>query len=359
MAPIPKTMFGVVIPRPGGPEVLEYRTDLPVPSLGEGHILVRNEYIGVNYIDTYFRTGLYKPRSPSSDSNHPSTSSHDTSSPYPLITGKEASGVISASSHPSFPVGARVVYLADATYAQFTLLTSPQIQATLLPACGRISPETACAAHLQGLTALTFIREAAGIRQQLGISEGPWTLVHAAAGGTGSMLVQILVIMGAKIIATAGGKQKCERAKRLGAQWVVDSTLPQEEVIRQVKEITSGRGVDVVFDGVGKATFETVDLEIVARKGMVIVFGNASGPVGPVDLFRLMPKNIKIMRPSMPGYITTPEEKERFTSELFDFLVKGKIRANIHKVYPLKDVAQAHMDLESRKTTGKLLLKVE
>lgn len=195
------------------------------------------------------------------------------------------------------------------------------------------------------------------------------------------MLVQILAVMGAKIIATAGGKQKCELAKKLGAGWVVDSSLPQEEVIQQVKEITNNKGVDVVFDGVGKATFGTVDLEIVARKGTIIVFGNAvspppppflelrgkadkrktikSGAVEPVDLFRLMPKNIKIMRPSMPGYITTPEEKETFTSELFDLLVTGKIHANIHQVYPLKNVAQAHIDLESRKTTGKLLLKVE
>ncbi|KAK4647210.1 uncharacterized protein QC761_123410 [Podospora bellae-mahoneyi] len=358
MAPIPKTMFGVVIPRPGGPDVLEYKTGLPVPSLGEGQILIRNEYVGVNYIDTYFRTGLYKPPSPSSNSNHPSTNgSNDTTSPYPLITGKEAAGTITASSHPSYPVGSRVVYLADNTYAQYTLLTSPLTQATILPAS--LTPETACAAYLQGLTALTFIREAAGITQQLGISEGPWTLVHAAAGGTGSMLVQILAVMGAKIIATAGGKQKCELAKKLGAGWVVDSSLPQEEVIRQVKEITNNKGVDVIFDGVGKATFGTVDLDVVARKGTIIVFGNASGAVEPVDLFRLMPKNIKIMRPSMPGYITTPEEKETFTSELFDLLVTGKIHANIHQVYPLKNVAQAHIDLESRKTTGKLLLKVE
>ncbi|KAK4196296.1 putative quinone oxidoreductase [Triangularia verruculosa] len=357
MAPIPKAMFGVVIPRPGGPDVLEYKTDLPVPSLGDGQILVRNEYIGINYIDTYFRTGLYKPPSPSSKSNHPSTSANDASSPYPLITGKEAAGTITASTHPSYPVDSRVVYLADATYAQYTLLSSPTTQASILPAS--LTPEVACAAYLQGLTALTFIREAAGIHQQLGISEGPWTLVHAAAGGTGSMLVQILAVMGAKIIATAGGRQKCELAKKLGAGWVVDSSLPQEEVIRQIKEITSGKGVDVIFDGVGKATFGTVDLDVVARKGTIIVFGNASGAVEPVDLFRLMPKNIKIMRPSMPGYITTPEEREGFTTELFDLLVTGKIHANIHHVYPLKDVAQAHIDLESRKTTGKLLLKVE
>lgn len=219
----------------------------------------------------------------------------------------------------------------------------------------KISSETAAAALLQGLTALTFVREAAGIEQKLGISEGPWTLVHAAAGGTGSLLVQILSVMGAKVIATAGGKEKCEQARCHGAQWTVDSK--SENVVERVKEITNGKGVDVIFDGVGKATFDA-DLEMIARKGLVVSFGNASGKVDPLDILRLGAKNVKVMRPVLFGYIVTPEEWERWTTELFDLIKTEKVRIKVHEVYPLKDVARAHTDLEGRKTTGKLLLKV-
>ncbi|KAK4186424.1 hypothetical protein QBC35DRAFT_501330 [Podospora australis] len=336
MAPIPKTMSGVLIEENGGVEVLKWKTDLPVPQLKDGEVLIRNEFIGVNYIDTYFRTGLYKPPSG-----------------LPLITGKEAAGTVISSRSPLLKEGDRVAYLGDATYAQFTSANPSTTLVAPLPA--GLPTETAAAALLQGLTALTFIREAAGIKQELGVSLGPWTLVHAAAGGTGSQLVQILSVMGAKMIATAGSKEKCEIARKNGAQFTIDSST--EDIATRVKEITSGKGVDVIFDGIGKATFD-LDLEIVARKGLVIVFGNASGAAGPVDLFKLMAKNIKIMRPSMPNYITTEEERKEFTTELFDLLLTGKVHTHIHKVYDLKGVAEAHTDLEGRKTTGKLLLRV-
>ncbi|KAK4238670.1 hypothetical protein C8A03DRAFT_14887 [Achaetomium macrosporum] len=352
MPPIPKTMSGILIEETGGVEVLQWKTNLPVPELKEGEILVRNEFIGVNYIDTYFRTGLYP------------------SSTFPFITGKEAAGTVVAV-HPSVSTpsshnnntsnkpkeGDRVAYLADATYAEFTAV--PAALAHVLPPS--LSTETAAAALLQGLTALTFVREAAGLPRPgtstgtLGISSGPWVLVHAAAGGTGSMLCQMLAVHGAKVIGTCGGKEKCEVAKRNGAQWVVDRK--EEDVVARVREITGGRGVDVIFDGVGKATFEA-DLEMVARKGTVVVFGNASGPVPPVDLFKLGAKNVKLMRPRLFGYIETQEELDVYTRELFDLLLTGKVNVKVHEVYSLKDVARAHSDLEGRKTTGKLLLKV-
>ncbi|KXX78401.1 putative quinone oxidoreductase [Madurella mycetomatis] len=341
MAPeIPKTMSGILIAETGGVEVLQYKTDLPVPEPKEGEILVRNEFIGVNYIDTYFRTGLYP-------------------APLPLITGKEAAGTV-VSAHPSvsdaFPAGTRVAFIGDRTYAEY--VTVPSATAAALPE--GLSTETAAAALLQGLTALTFVREAAGLtKPSLGLSEGPWALVHAAAGGTGSMLVQMLSTMGARVIGTAGGPEKCEIAKQNGAQWVVDShnTNPGEDVVSKVKEITGGHGVDLIFDGVGKATFDG-DLEMIARKGTLAVFGNASGPPAPVELPKLSAKNIKLMRPALFAYIATPEEREKYTKELFDLLVAGKIKVKIHEVYPLKEVARAHSDLEGRKTTGKLLLKV-
>jgi NADPH2:quinone reductase len=201
------------------------------------------------------------------------------------VTGKEAAGVIIAvhpsvsASHPTLQEGVRVAYVADHAYAEYTAV--PASCATPIPE--GLSTETAAASMLQGLTALTFVREAAGLARprdtnhQLGVSEGPWALVHAAAGGAGSMLVQMLVVHGAKVIGTAGGEEKCEIARRNGAAWVVDSK--KEDVVARVKEITGGKGVDVIFDGVGKATFEA-DLEMVARRGTVAVFGNAVSACG-------------------------------------------------------------------------------
>ncbi|KAK4243583.1 hypothetical protein C7999DRAFT_36088 [Corynascus novoguineensis] len=339
MAPVPKTMSGILIEETGGVEVLKWKTDLPVPELKEGEVLVRNEFVGVNFIDTYFRTGLYK-------------------SPLPLVTGKEAAGVVVATpASSSLKEGTRVAYVADHAYAEFTAVPADRVA----PIPDGLTTETAAAALLQGLTALTFVRETAELAppyhpaNQLGISKGPWVLVHAAAGGTGSLLAQILMIHGAKVIGTAGGKEKCEVARHNGAQWVIDSK--SEDVVARVKEITGGKGVDVIFDGVGKATFES-DMEMVARKGTVAVFGNASGPVPPVDILRLGAKNVKLMRPVLFAYIATTEERTAYTKELFDLLLTGKVRIKIHEVYPLKDVGRAHTDLEGRKTTGKLLLKV-
>lgn len=190
-----------------------------------------------------------------------------------MVTGKEGAGIVVASSSPNFKEGDRVGYVADHSYAELTAV--PATKAIHLP--DGITTEQAASSLLQGLTALTFVREAGGIKQELGISEGPWTLVHAAAGGTGSLLVQILSVMGAKVIGTAGSPEKCEIARKNGAGWVVDTR--NDDVAARVKEITSGHGVDVIFDGIGKATFD-LDLEMIARKGSLIVFGNAvSGPV--------------------------------------------------------------------------------
>jgi NADPH2:quinone reductase len=198
---------------------------------------------------SYFRTGLYKAE-------------------YPYILGREAAGTIAAA-HPSvaasFPIGTRVGYLAPSTYAALTAV--PARNVLVLP--DGIDTRQAASGLLQGLTALTFIREAAGIRP----GEGqPWVLVHAAAGGVGSWLVQMLAALGARVIGTAGSGEKCELARRSGAGWVVRSR--EEDVVARVKEITAGKGVDVIFDGVGKATFDA-DLEMVARKGTVVMVGNA------------------------------------------------------------------------------------
>lgn len=176
-----------------------------------------------------------------------------------------------AGAHPSvaakFPVGTRVAYLADHAYADLTAV--PASKLVVLPES--ISTEQAAAALLQGLTALTFIREAAGIVPAPQGKEGPWVLVHAAAGGVGTWFVQLLSALGAKVIGTAGSDEKCELARKNGARWTVNS---HDDVVAKVKDLTGGRGVDVIFDGVGKATFDG-DLEMIARKGTLVMVGNA------------------------------------------------------------------------------------
>ncbi|KAF3803854.1 putative quinone oxidoreductase [Colletotrichum gloeosporioides] len=327
---VPKTMNGIQIPRTGDVSVLTHETALPVPTPSEGQVLVRNEYAGINYIDTYFRTGLYK-------------------APLPQVLGREGAGTV-VSAHPSvstFAPGDRVVYMGPfSSYATYSAVPA----SSLLRIPDALGTDTAAAALLQGLTAWTFIREA-GV-----VQKGEWVLVHAAAGGVGLQLVQMLRAVGAKVIGTTSSDEKCALAKKNGAEWIVNSK--SQDLVTEVKKITDGHGVDVIFDGVGKATFDS-DLEMAARKGRLVIFGNASGAVPPFDILKLGPKNLKVMRPVVNNYVATREELEKYSSELFEMITSGKVEVAIHKAYPLKDVKQAHTDLESRNTTGKLLLKID
>ena len=244
MAPLPSTMKAIQITQTGGPSVLNY-TDVPVPALQPGQVLIKNDFAGVNFIDTYFRTGLYP-------------------SPLPVVLGREAAGTV-LSAHSSvthLPAGTRVVYMGAETYAQFTAIDAAKVVA--IP--DALSAEQACAAFLQGLTAWCFIREAGNVQP------GQWTLVHAAAGGVGSLLVQMLASVGAKVIGTASTEEKRALARKNGAQWTVDSSAA--DMVAQVKDITGGHGVDAIFDGVGKATFDA-DLDMIAMKGHLVSFGNA------------------------------------------------------------------------------------
>ncbi|ROT42179.1 NAD(P)-binding protein [Sodiomyces alkalinus F11] len=332
MAPIPSTMTAIRIPHTGGPEVLSQDT-VPLPTLKEGEILVRNALAGVNFIDTYFRTGLY-----------PVPPSH-----FPLTLGREAAGTIAAV-HPSvsdLKEGDRVVFMGTVgAYANYSAV--PAAQAVRVP--DALSLDKAAAVWLQGLTAWTFVREAGEVKS------GEWVLVHAAAGGVGGLLVQMLAAVGARVIATAGSDEKCQVARRYGAGWVLNSR--REDLADEVLRITQGHGVDVVFDGVGKATFD-FDLIVAARKARVLSFGNASGAVPPVDILRLGAKNIKLARPVVNNYVATREELETYGKELLDMVTAGKVQVPIHKIYDLADSASAHRDLEGRKTVGKLLIKTE
>ncbi|RKL25640.1 hypothetical protein BFJ68_g271 [Fusarium oxysporum] len=327
MAPVPPKMKAVQINKNGGTEVLEFN-DVAVPKAGEGQILVKNQIAGLNYIDTYFRSGLYK------------------APQFPLTLGREAAGsVVDAhSSVKGFENGTRVVFMGTVgAYAEYSVVNASD--AVKIP--DEVPTDQAVAAYLQGLTAWTFIREAGQVKA------GQWVLVHAASGGVGTLLVQLLRIVGAKVIGTASSEEKLALAKKNGAEWVINS---HDDVVAKVKEITGGHGADVIFDGVGKVTFDG-DLEMIAAKGNLISFGNAVSDISPT----LTSKTNNTVRRcgTLNGYVSERADLEKYTSELFDLIKSKKLELTIHKVYPLKDVAQAHQDIESRKTIGKLLIKID
>ena len=251
---MPKTMSGVLIEKTGGTDVLQYKTDLPVPTPKEGEVLVKNDVIGINYIDTYFRTGLYP-------------------SPKPEILGREAAGhIVSLGPNVNgFAEKDRVVWMATSGYAEYT--AAPAAKTIKIPE--EISSSDACAAILQGLTALTLVEESHKVEK------GDWVLVLAASGGVGGWLCQILRAKGAHTIATVGSKPKVQVAKDAGAEVVL--LEGEDDVKAEIMKRTNGEGVIAVFDGVGKTTFDR-DLEVVARKGSVVSFGNASGAVEPLAI---------------------------------------------------------------------------
>lgn len=326
---IPTTMKGVLVEKTGGVEVLEYKTDLPVPTPKDGEVLVKNDFIGVNYIDTYFRTGLYPSKKPE-------------------ILGREGEGTIvsvGGGNLYNLKVGDRVVWLGTSAYAEYA--AAPAAKAHLIPS--GLEPGLAAASILQGLTALTLIKEAFPVKK------GDWVLVHAAAGGVGLWLCQLLKAVGARTIGTASTDEKIELAKKNGAEFMINYKT-ETDFVAKVKEITGGEGVAVVFDSTGKDQFDN-DLEVVARKGAVVSYGNSSGAVPPLAISRLAGKNISVLRPTLFNYIYTREEYERYTAQLFDFIIKDKLNVRIHETYKLEDIKRAHTDLEGRKTTGKLLLK--
>lgn len=269
-----------------------------------------------------------------------------------MITGGEAAGVVAAvhESVTGFRVGDRVGYmsLARGTYAQYTALST--LHAVQLP--DGVATRTAAAAMMQGLTALTLIREAHPVRPT------DWVLVTAAAGGVGTLLCEMLTAVGAKIIGTAGSPEKMAQAKKNGAHHVLSSRDPPETLAAEIMRITGGHGCDAVFDGVGKATFD-MDIEVAARKGSVVTYGNASGAVPPVNVMRLAGgKNLKLLRPTLFAYLVTPEEFNMYSTELLEMLKTGTVKLEHITEYDLENAKAAHDDLEGRKTTGKLLLKV-
>jgi len=322
-------MKTVVADPVGGPENLKY-IDMPVPEPGEGEVLVKIEAIGVNYIDTYFRAGFYK--APES----------------PIKLGNEASGTVvkAGKGVTAWKPGQRIAYaMARGSYAEYALV--PQHFLVELPES--VSFDNGAAVMLQGMTAhyLAF--------STFPLKPGNTCLIHAAAGGAGSALVQVAKIAGATIIGTVSTPEKAQIAKDNGADHTI--LYNDQDFVAETKRLTNGKGVDVVYDSVGKTTFHK-SLDCLRPRGLMASFGQSSGGVGEIDPLILNQKgSLFLTRPSLGNYISDPAELKWRSSDLFQWIAQGRLKLHIYKTYKLADAAEAHRDLESRKTTGKLLLK--
>ncbi len=321
-------MKAVVADPTGGPENLKY-VDLPTPQPGEGEALVKIEAIGVNFIDVYFRVGLYK------------------APERPVKLGSEGAGTIAAVGRGvNRRIGQRVAYaMARGSCAEYAVV--PQSVLVDLPEA--ISFEDGAAVMLQGMTAHYLTHST------FALQSGHACLIHAAAGGAGLLLVQIAKIAGATVIGTVSTEEKAKLAKDNGADHMILYT--ETDFVEEVKRITGNKGVDVVYDSVGKTTFHK-SLDCLRPRGMMVSFGQSSGAVGQIDPLVLSQKgSLFLTRPSLANYVSDPEELKWRSSDLFKWMADGRLKLHIHRIYRLSDAATAHRDLESRKTTGKLLLK--
>jgi len=312
----------------GGPEVLEL-VDVDVPPPGPGEIRLRHTAIGVNYIDIYHRSGLYPVELPSG-------------------VGVEAAGVVEAVGEgvSHLKAGDRAAYMLGPIGAYAECRTMPAAAAIPLP--GVISDELAAGVLLKGCTVEYLIRRVFHVKS------GHRVLLHAAAGGVGQIAVQWLKALGAEVIGAAGSPEKAERAQALGCDHVI--LYREEDVAARAREITDGVGVDVVYDGVGRATF-AASLDALRPRGMMVSFGNASGPVGDIDVNLLQQKgSLFLTRPSLMHYYAEPAERQTGVEALFERLAAGDITVAIEQRFPLKAAADTHRALEARETTGATIL---
>jgi NADPH2:quinone reductase len=320
-------MFAVRIHEVGGPEVLRYE-EVETPSPKAGQVRVKLHAIGMNFIDTYHRTGLYK-------------------LPLPAILGREGAGVVDAVGDDvtDFQVGDRVAFMLDApSYAEYAVVPA----ARLVQVPENVSFEDAAAVVLQGMTAHYLCFSTYPLKQ------GDWCLIHAAAGGAGQLTVQAAKIAGANVIGTVSTEEKAKVAKEAGCDEVILYT--QTDFVTEVKRLTNNKGVPVVYDSVGKDTYEG-SMNCLSPRGYLVLWGNASGAVPPIDPLMLMSKGSLFMtRPTLGNYIATRQELEWRAADVFHWLETGKMRVRIDKKFSLKDAPEAHQYMESRASMGKLLL---
>lgn len=331
-------MLAIQILQTGGPEVLT-EENLPDPTPGPGEALIRIEASGVNFIDTYFREGRYP-------------------APLPYTLGQEAAGTIVALGPPKAPdpsnestpttplkPGDRVAWcLVPGTYAE--LATAPTSRLIKIP--DHVPSQQAAAAILQGMTAHYLTHSTYAIQPH------DTVLIHAGAGGTGLLLTQFAKLLGARVITTVSTEAKATLSREAGADEVILYT--QTDFPSEVKRLTSGQGLPVVYDSVGKSTFEG-SLQCLQPRGILVLFGGASGAVPPFDLIRLSTMgSLFITRPTLKDYVRSRADLEARATEVLNHLDQGTLKLRIDHTYPLREAAQAQRDLESRKTTGKILL---
>lgn len=320
-------MKAIQVQKTGGPEALTL-VDLPVPKPKPNEAVVKIAAIGVNFIDVYFREGRYP-------------------APLPFVDGQEAAGTVTevGSEVKSLRPGDRVAYTGVlGSYAEYAAIPADR----LVRVPDKITDQQAAAAMLQGMTAHYLVKSTFPLKK------GDTALVHAAAGGVGLLLMQLGRDIGARMIGTVGNEDKAKLAREAGADEVIIYTKQDFEA--ETKRLTSNKGVDVVYDGVGQSTFEK-GLNLLRPRGYMVLFGGASGPVPPFDPIKLSQKgSLFLTRPSLLHYIATREELEQRSNDIFSMIAAGKLTMRIQHVYKLEEVQQAHRDLEARKTTGKILL---
>ena len=311
----------------GGPEVMRWE-EVEVGPPGAGEVRVRNTAIGLNYIDTYHRTGLYP-------------------MPLPVTLGMEGAGVVEAVGPKvkGFKVGDRVAYANPiGSYAEVCL--RPVARLVKIPA--GVDDKVAAAIMLKGMTAWYLCK------RTYKVGKGDTVLVHAAAGGVGQILCQWSKYLGATVIGTVGSEEKAAVAKKAGCKHVI--VTAKEDFVARVKAITKGKGVPVVYDGIGKDTFMG-SIDCLAPRGYMVSFGNASGAVTQFNPGILAAKgSLFLTRPTLFSYIATPDELAQAARDLFAVVKKKIVKISINQTYPLKEAAQAHRDLEARKTTGSTVL---
>ena len=324
-----KPMKAIQLTTVGGPEVLKV-SELADPTPGKGEVLIRVHASGVNFIDVYYREGKYK-------------------APLPFVLGAEGSGHIEAlgSEVTDFSVGDPVAWYGP--LGSYTELVVVKANIVVKVPEG-LSLDIAAAIMMQGVTAHYLSHSTFQLKA------GDTALVHAAAGGVGALLTQMASALGVRVIATVSTPEKAQVARDAGASEVIIYTESDFEV--ETKRLTDGKGVDVVYDGVGKTTFEQ-SLKCLRTRGLLALYGAASGPVPPFDLGRLSQMgSLFVTRPISLDYVKTREEYTGRIDALFQWIIEGKLKVRIDNTYPLEQVAQSHIDLESRKVIGKLLLKM-
>jgi len=320
-------MKAIQIKKTGGPEAMEY-VDLPVPTPKANEAVLEIKAAGVNFIDVYHREGRYPMQ-------------------LPFVLGQEGAGVVSAvgAEVKNVKVGDRVASAGiQGSYAQFGSVPAEKL--VRIP--DKLRFEEAAAAPLQGMTAHYLLYSTYPLKR------GETVLIHAAAGGTGLLLVQMAHQIGARVIGTVSTDEKAELAREAGADHVILYTKSDFEV--ETKKITNNKGVDVVYDSVGKATFEK-SLNVLRPRGYMVLFGGSSGAVPPFDPLQLTQKgSLFLTRPSLGHYVATREELETRANFVLGAIAAGKLKLRIEHRYPLSQAQQAHRELEGRKTTGKVLL---